>query len=71
MLKIHGASVETGTAALPGTVLDAAGAGPRVATGNGALRLTMVQPAGKKSMPGAAFLRGHRLQVGERLDAGA
>ena len=71
LLKIHGASVETGTAALPGTVLDAAGAGPLVATGHGALRLTQVQPAGKKSMPGAAFLCGHRLQVGERLGAGS
>ena len=56
---------------MPGTILDAAGAGPLIATGRGTLRLTMVQPAGKKSMPGAAFLRGHRLQVGERLDAGA
>ena len=52
-------------------VLEAAGAGPLVATGRGALRLTQVQPAGKKSMPGAAFLCGHRLQVGERLGAGS
>ena len=48
-----------------------AGAGPLIATGAGALRLTMVQPAGKKSMPGAAFLCGHRLPVGARLGAGS
>ena len=71
LLKIHEAKTEPGTPALPGTVLDAAGAGPRVATGNGALRLTMVQPAGKKAMSGAAFLCGHRLQVGERFGAGS
>lgn len=72
LLKIHAAQVEASAAgAMPGTILEAAGAGPLIATGHGALRLTMVQPAGKKSMPGAAFLRGHRLQVGERLDAGA
>lgn len=71
LLKIHEAKTEPGAAALPGTVLDAAGAGPRVATGNGALRLTLVQPAGKKAMSGAAFLCGHRLQVGERLGAGS
>ncbi|HAL92995.1 MAG TPA: methionyl-tRNA formyltransferase [Verrucomicrobia bacterium] len=70
LLKIHEAKAEAGAGALPGTVLEAAGAGPLVATGRGALRLTQVQPAGKKSMPGAAFLCGHRLQVGERWGAG-
>lgn len=71
LLKIHDMKMEAGAAAAPGTVLEAAGAGPLIATGHGALRLTAVQPAGKKAMPGAAFLRGYRLQVGERLDAGA
>lgn len=71
LLKLHGVQVEKSAAgALPGTILEAGGAGPLVAAGNGALRLTMVQPAGKKSMPGSAFLCGHRLQVGERLGAG-
>lgn len=68
-LKIHEANAEVGAPAAPGTVLEAAGAGPLVATGGGALRLTQVQPAGKKSMSGAAFLCGHRLRVGERLGA--
>ena len=68
LLKLHAVRTEAGTAeAAPGTVLDAAGAGPLVATGSGALRLTQVQPAGKKSMPGAAFLCGHKLAVGVRL----
>ena len=39
--------------------------------GIGALRLTQVQPAGKKSMSGAAFLCGHRLAVGERWGRGS
>ena len=67
LLKIHGARAEEGASALPGTVLEAGGEGPLVATGRGALRLTQVQPAGKKSMPGAAFLCGHKLAVGARL----
>jgi methionyl-tRNA formyltransferase len=68
LLKIHEAKTESGAAgAAPGTILEATGAGPLIATGAGALRLTMVQPAGKKSMLGAAFLCGHRLRTGERL----
>ena len=69
LLKLHEVKVETGASALPGTVLDAAGAGPLVATGRDALRLTQVQPAGKKSMPGAAFLCGHKLAAGARMGA--
>ena len=38
-----------------------------VATGDGALELVTVQPAGKGAMDGAAFLRGARLEVGARL----
>lgn len=67
LLKIHEAQPEPGPVALPGTVLDAAGAGPLVATGRDALRLTQVQPAGKKAMPGAAFLCGRHLAPGARL----
>lgn len=69
-LKIHEARVEAGPAgAAPGAVLDAAGAGPLIATGRDALRLVAVQPAGKKPMSGAAFLCGHRLRAGDRLGA--
>ena len=70
LLKIHEARPEgAASGAAPGTILEAAGEGPLVATGAGALRLTRVQPAGKKAMPGAAFLRGRRLQAGERLES--
>ena len=68
LLKIHEMRVEAGVEnAVPGTILEATGLGPLVATGHGALRLTQVQPAGKKSMPGSAFLCGYRLPIGERL----
>ncbi len=45
----------------PGVVLDDA---PRVACGDGALRLLRVQAAGREAMDAAAFLRGHRLPPG-------
>lgn len=68
-LKLHAVEVETPPAlAAPGTVLETAGKGPLIAAGTDALRLTAVQPAGKKPMSGAEFIRGHRLQIGERLD---
>jgi methionyl-tRNA formyltransferase len=70
LLKIHEVRIEDGVAGTaPGTILDSTGAGPLVATGSGALRLTNLQPAGKKPMSGAAFLCGHRLKAGDRLGA--
>ncbi|HPR67736.1 MAG TPA: methionyl-tRNA formyltransferase [Kiritimatiellia bacterium] len=69
LLKIHGMTVEAGReGAAPGEVIEAKGEGPVVAAGEGAVRLTAVQPAGKKVMPGAAFLCGHRLAAGMRLE---
>lgn len=50
----------------PGTVLDLPGLA--VATGQGALRLMSVQPAGKGAQDGAAFRNGARLESGDRLD---
>lgn len=41
-----------------------------VACGEGALELVTVQPAGKKAMDAAAWLRGSRVGPGERLGAG-
>ncbi len=38
-----------------------------VATGDGALRLVEIQPAGKKRMPAASFLNGHPIPAGSRL----
>lgn len=70
MLKIHGMRVEARAAEggiEPGTVVEAKGDGPLVAAGEGCVRLTAVQPAGKKAMSGSAFLCGHRLEPGERF----
>jgi methionyl-tRNA formyltransferase len=38
-----------------------------VATGDGALELLELQPAGKRSMSAGEFLRGHRVSVGDRF----
>lgn len=52
--------------AAPGTVLEA---GPRllIATGADALEILALQPAGKRVMEAAEFLRGYQLPVGARL----
>jgi methionyl-tRNA formyltransferase len=65
-LKVHAATVES-AAGVPGTVLAADDSGILVACGEGALRLTRVQPPNKKAMGAADFLRGYPLEVGERL----
>lgn len=65
-IKIFRARVESGCGA-PGKILEGSGEGPLVATGEGALRLLEVQPAGKRAMDGAAYLRGYPLQPGDRL----
>lgn len=66
LLKVHRASYEAGTGT-PGEVLAIQGDGPLVACGEGALRLLEVQPAGSRRMDGAAYIRGHRLAVGQRF----
>jgi len=65
-LKVLAARVEEGNGK-PGEVLESEGEGPLVATGNGALRLLSVQPAGKKVMDGPAYLRGYPLEPGTCL----
>lgn len=58
-----------GAAPPPGTLLGRGSAGgPLVATGQGALELLEVQPAGKRPMPGADWLNGLRDPTG-RFDA--
>lgn len=52
----------------PGTVVRADEDGLLVATLDGAIRIEQLQVAGGKPMSAAEFLRGHGLQVGERLD---
>jgi len=50
----------------PGTVVDVAKR-LLVATGDGIVEVLELQPAGKRSMSAAEFLRGHRVSVGDRL----
>ncbi len=64
-LKIHRCRpCPAPTSAPPGSVLRADEGGLLVATGDGAVELIQVQPAGKPVMDAAAFLRGHRLSAG-------
>lgn len=53
--------------AVPGTVLAVSKKSIDIATGDGALHVTEVQPAGKKPMSIQSFLNGHPLQVGDRF----
>ncbi|SDT42714.1 methionyl-tRNA formyltransferase [Paenibacillaceae bacterium GAS479] len=57
--------------AAPGQVLDAGSDGIRVVTGSGVLRLLEIQPAGKRVMPAAEWLKGARLQAGTVFGAPA
>lgn len=52
---------------IPGTVLEAAGGGIRIACATGILRLLEVQVAGGRRLTADAFLVGHPLPVGCRL----
>jgi len=51
----------------PGTVLEAPGDRILVATGDGAVVLETLQPAGKRLLEVREFLRGYHVQPGERL----
>jgi methionyl-tRNA formyltransferase len=53
--------VESQAPGSPGKVLATSAAGIDVGTGNGLLRLTRVQSAGRKAMSAAEFLKAHRL----------
>jgi methionyl-tRNA formyltransferase len=64
LLRVLGARVEQAEGK-PGEVLSVSGDGPLIGTGDGAVRLVLVQPGGGKSMSGAAYLRGHALAVGD------
>ncbi len=69
MLKVHQVRVVEGEGE-PGSVIDVSTpGGPIVAAGAGAVQLLAVQPAGRKTMSGDDFLRGHAMQVGERMQA--
>lgn len=67
---VHRVSIDNETptpaSAEPGEVVEGAEE-LLVATGAGLLRLEEVQPAGKRAMAAAEFLRGYALRVGEKL----
>lgn len=51
----------------PGTVLEVADSGIRVRTGDGSIRLTVIQPFGKKAMPVSEFARSGKMWAGMLL----
>lgn len=67
ILKIKKAEIlklnqkESGFTALPGMFFKTPNGFPAVVCGKNALKLLVVQPSGKKEMPGDAYLRGHSL----------
>jgi methionyl-tRNA formyltransferase len=61
------APLESPTA--PGTVLEASGDRLCVATADRAVLLTSLQPAGKRMLPIAEFLRGYQVQPGDTFGA--
>ena len=67
LLVSEASLVEAPGAAAPGEVLEASPQALIVAAGEGALRLLRVQPAGRRALDAASFLRGHRLVPGDRL----
>ena len=69
-LKVHAAEVLDVEAAQPAGCVTAVGdEGVDVRCGRGSLRLTRLQPAGRKALHAAEFLRGYRLEPGESLAA--
>jgi methionyl-tRNA formyltransferase len=68
LMKVHRARVlATPEKASPGQVLRADSDGFWVATGAGALSLEEVQWENRKRLPGAEFLKGARIKIGDRL----
>mgnify|MGYP001336614638 CR=1 FL=1 len=59
--------VNDGAAVVPGTVLDLSTDGVTVSCGEGAVRITQLQPAGKKAMPVSDFVRGGKMAKGTVL----
>lgn len=67
LIKVWRSRVEPGHG-VPGELLDFNNEGPLIMTGDAAVRLLELQPEGKKSMSGGAFLCGHPWTVGGILD---
>ncbi len=54
---------------IPGQIMEFNSEGFSVATGNGWLQVLYVQPAGRRTMSAADYLKGYRVARGERLGA--
>ena len=63
---VASASPSPNAQAAPGTILDISGQF-LIATGDRALEILQLQPAGKRSMATAEFLRGYHPQIGDRF----
>lgn len=59
--------LELSNPATPGAIVEATDARVVIATGQGAVAPRGVQPAGKRPMPVAEFLRGHHVRAGDRF----
>lgn len=69
LLKVYRARAEgAAEGSVPGTLVEVAGEGPRIACGEGSLRLLEVQREGGKRQRGDEFARGARLVVGDRWE---
>jgi methionyl-tRNA formyltransferase len=66
-VKLFGARVAESGGGDPGEVLAIDGGGMTVACGEGAVRIASVQPAGKRRIAPAEWLRGRGVAVGQRL----
>lgn len=69
-VKLFRPRLEDGDGA-PGTVLDTDGEGVLIATGEGAVRITEVQPPGKRRMRADEWVRGRGAAVGDRFGGDA
>ena len=67
-LKIYAADVVEDMSGEPGEIIEVGKKNFVVACGEGALRIRMVQPEGKKMMDAASFLNGNKLTVGMRFE---
>lgn len=67
-LKIYAADVVEDMSGEPGEIIEVCKKNFVVACGEGALRIRMVQPEGKKMMDAASFLNGNKLIVGMRFE---
>ena len=68
LLKVHRTkTIASERSGEPGEVIRADGAGFWIATASGAIELDEVQLENKKRLPGAEFIRGARIKVGDRL----